>query len=320
MPQALRSVNLPTSLRLTSWTVRAIMANVMTFVRLPLRWSESDRQSPSPFRKGRVTTPYGLEIDKASPVQLWYQLRMAMLSQIATGHWKADHQLPTENELCKLLGISRSTVRSAVQSLVRDGLVVRSAGKGSFVASRPSTQIRVPPLGFHRAMTSRGFGVRSEILEVSIAPATKDLVQDLNLREAEEILHIRRLRYINDRPVVLARNYLIYSMCRGLEEEDLSAGSLWERLEHRLGRRIAGGIHTFYAILPTDEEQRLLQLPADVPLLMSAGTNYLEDGSPFERAEVKIPGDYGFVVARHVAPSRPLDSEASLGSSHPVPA
>jgi DNA-binding GntR family transcriptional regulator len=56
-------------------------------------------------------------------------------------------------------------------------------------------------------------------------------------------------------------------------------------------------------VLPSEEEKRLLQLPADIPLLMSIGTNYLEDGTSFERAEVKIPGDYGFLVARHVAES-----------------
>ena len=257
--------------------------------------------------------PYGLEIDKASPIQLWYQVRSSVLSQIAAGRWKAGEQLPTEKELCDLLGISRSTARVAIESLVRDGLVERSAGRGSFVATRPITQIRVPPLGFHRTMTSRGFRVRNEILDISIAPATPDLLQDLNLHEAEDILHVHRLRYVNDRPVVLAKNYLIYRMFRGLEQEDLATGSLWEKLEGRLGRRIAGGIHTFYAVLPTDEERRLLLLPADMPLLMSAGTNYLEDGSPFERAEVRTPGDHGFIVARHVRPSPSLpDEDGSL--------
>lgn len=249
--------------------------------------------------KESVAKLYGLEIDKASPVQLWYQLRMAMLSHIVTSSWKAGHQLPTENEICQALGVSRSTVRAAVQSLVREGLVLRRPGKGSFVASRPTTDIRVPPLGFHRAMTARGFHVRSRLLDVSIVQGTKEFRQDLNLREGEKLLYIHRLRYINDRPLVLAKNYLVYRMCQGLEREDLAAGSLWERVERRLGRRIAGGIHTFYAVLPSPDEQSLLQVAADHPLLMSVGTNYLEDGTLFERAEVKIPGDCGFMVSRH---------------------
>jgi GntR family transcriptional regulator len=250
-----------------------------------------------------MASPSGLTIDKTCPVQLWYQLRSAMLSQIASGAWQAGHQLPTEKELCSLLEISRSTVRAAIQSLVRDGLVVRAPGKGSFVASRPTTQITVPPLGFHRTMTARGHTVRSQILELDILPATKDLMEVLNLHENAEILYVHRLRYLNDRPVALAKNYVVYDLCRGIEKADLSIGSLWAALEQRLGRQVAGGIHTFYAELPSEEEKRLLQLPANIPLLMSIGTNYLEDGTPFERAEVRIPGDYGFLVARHVAES-----------------
>jgi GntR family transcriptional regulator len=260
-----------------------------------------------------MAIPSGLTIDKTCPVQLWYQLRSAVLSQIVSGAWKAGHQLPTEKQLCSMLGVSRSTVRAAIQSLVRDGLVVRSPGKGSFVAARPTTQITVPALGFHRTMTARGHTVRSQILELSILPVTKDLMEVLNLHKNAEILYVHRLRYLNDHPVALARNYVVYDLCRGIEEEDLSTGSLWAALEQRLGRKAAGGIHTFYAVLPTEEEKALLQLPAEIPLLMSAGTNYLEDGTAFERAEVKIPGDCGFLVVRNVTESASFPDSTGVG-------
>jgi GntR family transcriptional regulator len=235
-----------------------------------------------------------------------------MLSQIVSGAWKAGDQLPTEKALCAMLGISRSTVRAAIQSLVRDGLVVRSPGKGSFVTSRPTTQITVPPLGFHRTMTARGYAVRNQILERSIHPATKDLIEVLNLHNNAEILYVHRLRYLNDRPVALARNYVVYDLVRGIEETDLGTGSLWAALEQRLGRQVSGGIHTFYAVQPTEQEKGLLQLPESIPLLMSIGTNYLEDGTAFERAEVRIPGDCGFLVARHVTESISFPDSATM--------
>jgi len=247
-----------------------------------------------------------LSVDKTSPVQLWYQLRMAMVSQIVSGAWRAGDQIPTEKQLCQALDVSRSTVRQAFESMVRDGLVLRSPGKGSFVAERPVTHIRVPPLGFHRTMTRRGYDVRSQVLQIEVIPAPKDLMENLNLHRGAEILHVRRLRYLNDRPMVLAKNYLVYELCRGIEKDDLSSGSLWARIEAMLGRQVVGGIHTFYAVPATDDERELLQLPQAVPLLMSVGVNYLDDGTPFEQAEVKVPGDSGFVVARHVAQSASL--------------
>jgi DNA-binding GntR family transcriptional regulator len=94
---------------------------------------------------------------------------------------------------------------------------------------------------------------------------------------------------------------MVYDLCRDIEAADLSTESLWAALEQRLGRKVAGGIHTFYAVLPSEEEKELLQLPTTMPVLMSIGTNYLEDGTPFERAEVRIPGDLGFLVVGHAA-------------------
>ena len=51
-----------------------------------------------------------LTVDKTCPVQLWYQLRTAMISQIVNGAWQAGDQIPTEKQLCQTLDISRSTV------------------------------------------------------------------------------------------------------------------------------------------------------------------------------------------------------------------
>jgi GntR family transcriptional regulator len=241
-----------------------------------------------------------LQIEEASPVPLWYQLRNAMLSRIISGAWEPGSQLPTEEELCDALGISRSTVRPAVESLVRDGLVVRTRGKGSFVAMAPTTQIKFSPLGFYRTMTARGHTVHSRVLECRRMLATDDLIEELNLHGNEEILLIRRLRFADDHPVVLSSNYLLYDLCAGIEDEDLSTGSLWARLEERLGRKVAGGMHTFHAVLATSEERQLLQIPPDLPLLMSIGTNYLTDGTPFERAIVKVPGDRGLLEVRYI--------------------
>jgi GntR family transcriptional regulator len=252
-----------------------------------------------------------LHIDERSPVPLWYQLRNQMLSQIISDSWKAGSQLPTEEELCNTLNISRSTVRSAVESLVRDGLIVRTRGKGSFVATAPTTQIKFGPLGFHRTMTARGHSVRSKVLKAQVMRPTEGMMKDLNLHEDDEVLHIRRLRYLNDLPSVLSDNFLVYALCEGLEDQDLSTGSLWARLEDRLGCQVAGGIHTFHAVLADEEEQRLLNIAPDIPLLMSVGTNYLTDGTAFERSRVKAPGNRGFLEVRYVtrAVSSPDDWE-----------
>jgi GntR family transcriptional regulator len=241
-----------------------------------------------------------LYIDKASPVQLWYQLRSALLSSIMGGQYGPGDPLPTEQELCDSLGVSRSTVRTAVLSLVRDGLIVRVRGKGSFVATPSAVDIKHSPMGFHRAMTSRGYRVSSRILEVSVVPAPEEMALELQIANGEDILYIRRLRYVNERPAALSKNYLVYNLCRGIEDADLCRQSLWQTLELMVGGRVIGGIHSFCALLATDEERELLELPPNSPLLVTSGINYLDDGTPFECSEVKLPGKNGSPMVRYV--------------------
>jgi len=255
------------------------------------------------------------EVDKQSPVPLWYQIRQAILSRIISGAWEPGVQLPPETELRDALDVSRSTVRAAIQSLVQDGLVTRTQGRGSFVASSPITEMRAGPMGFYRTMTARGHTVRSKVLELDVIPASGELMQELNVRPGEDILMVQRLRYLDDSPVVLSINYLVHRLCRGIEDEDLSEGSLWARVEEIAGRQVAGGLHTFKAVLPTDEERELLELPPETPLLTSYGTNYLTDGTPLERSQMKMSGDRGFLQVRYitkeVAPSFFEDTRVS---------
>jgi len=262
-----------------------------------LAFSLSRDREPAP----RPMEALLLQLDEASPVPLWYQIRNAMLSRIMSGTWEAGCCLPAETRISRSLGVSRATVRAAIDSLVTDGLVTRARGKGSFVTGAPAAQVRLSPLGFHRTMTSRGYRVRSQVLEVKLIEPPASMLCELSLQPGAQVLHVRRLRYLNDRPAVLSDNYLIYDLLRGIEKEDLSAGSLWARVERRLGLQVAGGIHTFHAVLATEEELRLLAIPPTVPLLTSVGTNYLTDGSAFEQSEVRVPGDRGLLEVRYTA-------------------
>jgi GntR family transcriptional regulator len=239
-------------------------------------------------------------VSEVSPVPMWCQLRNQMLSRVISGEWSVGTQLPPETELAESLGVSRSTVRAAVEALVQDGLVVRMRGRGSFVTAAAATEVNLSPLGFYRSMTARGHVVHSRVLTAGVIEPTEELINELDLPTGEKILHIQRLRHVDGQPAVLSNNYLVHSLSRGVQQEDLRDVSLWALLEARLGRQVAGGFHSFRAVLATEEEQRLLEIAPNVPLLMSEGTNYLTDGTPLERSVVKVPGDRGLLRVRYV--------------------
>jgi GntR family transcriptional regulator len=246
-----------------------------------------------------------LHLLKASPVPLWSQIRAAILSKIVTKAWEPDTQLPAETAIANALDVSRATVRKALESLERDGLIIRTRGRGSFVAPGTTTEIGFPPLGFYQRMTARGHKVRSKVLYLEKTHPTVEEVEGLQLRADDYVLHLRRLRYLDGDPVLISSNHLVYELCQGIEDEDLSSGSLWARITRKTGLRVAGGIHTFEAVMPSAEEQTLLGISAQTPLLKGHGINYLADGTAFERSTVKIVGHRSFVRVRYSYVRRP---------------
>lgn len=228
-----------------------------------------------------------LALDKGSATPLWRQLRNELLSRIIVGEWREGTQLPTEEALCKMLGVSRITIRTAVDSLVREGLIIRTRGKGSFIAKVPLLY-KPGTMGFYRTMGARGRVVRSKVLTSEVIPASADMAKELNIKAGDELLHILRLRYMDDRVVSLANSYLIYDKVRGIENEDLASGSLWAKVEHKIGQQVAESKYTYYAVLTTAEEAQQMDIPLGSPLLRFTGPSYLANGDAFEWADVKM--------------------------------
>ncbi|MCX8066239.1 MAG: extracellular solute-binding protein [Anaerolineae bacterium] len=79
-------------------------------------------------------------IERDSPVPLYHQLKTLIREQIESGLWRPGDRIPTEHELCRLYGISRSPVRQALKELEYEGVLVRRPGAGTFVNEQPSRQ------------------------------------------------------------------------------------------------------------------------------------------------------------------------------------
>ena len=94
-------------------------------------------------------------LDPTSPIPLYYQMKNSLLEKIQMGEWQAGYCIPTETEMMRLHGVSRTTVREAVAMLVRDGYLSKKQGKGTFV-QYPQLQERLGRLaGFAEEMLQR---------------------------------------------------------------------------------------------------------------------------------------------------------------------
>lgn len=166
---------------------------------------------------------------KSEPVPLYYQLNEVLRTQIQSGELAAGQSIPSERELCEQFGVSRATVRKALDALVQEGLLVREHGRGTFVAQPKVEQQFLGVRSFVKEMRLKGMNPEARILEVSQVPADPTIAALLQLTEGETIYKVIRLQLVNSIPWALVTIYLLPD-CLAPRE----SGSTEERLGYWL--------------------------------------------------------------------------------------
>lgn len=231
-------------------------------------------------------------IDFGSPIPFYLQLSESLRDNIQNGVWQPGDQLPGEHALCDSYGLSRSVVRQALSELEDEGLIYRRRGKGAFVAEAKIVESLAQKLtGFHQDMRERGHRPVSQVLIQAVAPAPAGIARELDLPSGAPVVHLQRLRFVSDEPIVLVSSYLPETLCPGLEKVDFSEQSLYAYLEHTYGLHIARGRRRMEAVGASEREAGLLQVAAGAPLLKLDSVSYLEDGTPLEYYRALHRGD-----------------------------
>ncbi len=234
-------------------------------------------------------------LDASSPVPLYYQLQEVLEHAIEAGNLAPDDALPTEKELGDSYRVSRTTVRQAIEGLVRQGLVVKRQGKGSFVARRKVHEELPKLTSFTEEMRARDLNLSTRVLSVQQISAPSHIAALLSLEPNESVLKIRRLRHVENVPILITTSYLPGRL--GVSAHDDFSGSLYTLLEGRYGVRIASGQNTIEASVASKPEAVLLGVKPRSPLLTIHRLTFDADGMPVEYVEGIYRGDrYQYVV------------------------
>ena len=223
------------------------------------------------------------------------QLRRRINEAIDQGVLAPNASLPPEREIAEVTGLSRVTVRKAMQELVDKGLVVQRQGSGSFVreAAARVEQSLIELTSFSEDMAQRGMDTRSTWLERGVARASPREAEVLGLEPTASVARIYRLRTSDDRPLALERATLpLEILPNPLEVET----SLYRVLD-RDGNRPVRAIQRFTALNLGPDEAALLNVPTHSAALSIERTSYLEDGRVAEFTLSVYRGDaYDFVA------------------------
>lgn len=230
-------------------------------------------------------------IDKSSPVPYYQQmadlLRGEIEGQVSCG---GTFALPSEHELCVRFGVTRTTVRHALDVLEREGKVYRQKGKGTFVAARHLQQNITELVSTTEDLRRRGWHLVTRVLSLKRLQATEKVRTALDLEPGREVYELVRLRVAGDDPISLQVSYLPTQLCPHLEDNDLTE-SLYRLLEGRYSLLLWTAREVLRARRATQMEARLLGVPAAEPVLYAERVTYAASGGAAEYLEAVWRGD-----------------------------
>lgn len=220
-----------------------------------------------------------LSVDRASPVPLYFQVAQELQRLIAAGEMAPGSRLDAEIELADQLGVSRPTMRRAIQYLVDRGLVVRKRGVGTqVVRSQVSRPLDLTSL--HDDLARTGRVPTTRVLGVENVPADEQVAAELDLAPGADVLSIRRLRSAEGEPLALMTNYLPSGLLV-LDDDALGARGLYDLLR-RAGVHIRVATQTIGATVATAKQARLLGEQRGAALLTMTRTAYNDEGRAVE--------------------------------------
>jgi GntR family transcriptional regulator len=221
-------------------------------------------------------------IARGARLPLYQQLYEILHKKILLKEWKPGDRLPSESELEKEYGISRITVRTVLDMLVKEGLIYRQAGRGTFVAHATLEQGLSQIISFTEDMQRRGFTVSTRVLFSGLVPATAYIAERLRIEPGEELAHLQRLRLADGEPMCIEHSYFVHKYCPGILEHDFSVRSLREVKIGTYGIRWTYAKQTIQALNASQEMARLLGVRRGAALLFFERVSFSQDNIPME--------------------------------------
>jgi GntR family transcriptional regulator len=175
--------------------------------------------------------------------------------------------IPSERQLSANLGVSRLTVRAALDDLVRDGYLVRRRGSGTFV-SEPKIAQELTMTSFTEDMRRRGMKPASKTLSLAVVPAGAQLGRFLHVSPSEPVVVVKRLRLADRETMAIETLHVREALVPGLSGDELENHSFYELLRERYGTVIAGGVQTIEPTVTNAEESEALGVPLHSPAFL----------------------------------------------------
>jgi GntR family transcriptional regulator, N-acetylglucosamine utilization regulator len=256
--------------------------------------------------------PEGLELvrlDESNPTPLYIQLQQSIEDALERGALKTADALPGERDLAKQLGVSRVTVRKAINGLVKKGVLVQRWGSGTFIASQARIEQPLSRLSsFTDDMSARGLPSSAVLLSRSIGQASPNELMALGLSPGDLVSRVNRLRLADGVPMAIEHAVI---PSRFLPDPSLVKQSLYAVLQDQ-GVMPSRALQRLHAVLLTEQQATLLKVPPQSPALYIERRSFTGSGEAVEFTSSYYRGDaYDFVAELTIGQSDRILTDAS---------
>lgn len=202
-----------------------------------------------------------------------------ILTRIQNKLYSPGQMIASEAELCRLFEVSRMTVRKALDELVSEGILYKEKGRGTFVSKKPRYSDFQCGFGFKQEALRRGFLPSTINAQIRLIQANKDLADKLQIDNNDLIWEVKRIRCINDKPVIFVHEYYIYAQCDDLTIT-IANESIYDHLAKK-GICFAFGDQRMEAILCPKVIADALHITEHHPVILMSVLAYMKNGTPF---------------------------------------
>jgi GntR family transcriptional regulator len=226
-----------------------------------------------------------------SAIPLYFQIEQDLASSIATGALAPGSQLPSEEELVQKYGVSRTTVRKAIQELERLELIEIRRGKGTFVREAKLTQELTALTGFVEDMVAIGLKPSARLVGTWKVRATEEVARQLRLPVGTEVMQIKRVRIADDVAVSLDETYLPLDLGRKVVENDLEVYPIFSLLEGKYDTPLLEADYRIEAVSADPFVAEALGVEDRSPILLIERVSYSLDQRPVDYEKLFYRGD-----------------------------
>ncbi|AKM86680.1 GntR family transcriptional regulator [Enterobacter ludwigii] len=227
---------------------------------------------------------------------MYRQIADALREKITAGELKPGDALPTESSLQETFSVSRVTVRQALKLLTEEQIIESIQGSGSYVREERVNYDIYQLTGFYEKLADRNVDTHSDVKTFEVIKADVKLAETLNIRPDDKVWHVKRVRFIKQKPVNLEETWMPLAMFADLTWEVME-NSKYHYIEQVKKMVIDRSEQELVPIVPSQEAIDALALDPAKPILEKVSRGFLKDGRVFEYSRnVFNSDDYKFTL------------------------